>query len=69
VDERSLHNDGNTSRLDGLLDGDGDLLGEPLLDLEPTREGLGYSGELGDAEDELVRDVADVDLRSYRGHK
>ena len=58
---RSLHDDGNPSRLDGLLDRERDLLRQSLLDLQSSRESLCDSGELGDTENELVGDVGNVD--------
>lgn len=61
-DLRSFHDDSNTSRLDGFLDSDGDLLGESLLNLESATECFGYSCELRDTEDELVRNVANMNL-------
>lgn len=62
-DARGFHDDGHAPGLDGLLDGDGDLLGEALLNLEPAREGLCDASELGETENQLVGDVSDVDLR------
>lgn len=43
---RSLHHDGHSARLDSLLNGDRNLLGQPLLDLKSTRKRLCYPGEL-----------------------
>jgi hypothetical protein len=62
VNLRSLHDYGHTSGLDGLFHGKGYLPREPLLDLQPTTECFGYSGELGDAEHELAWDVRNGDL-------
>lgn len=43
-DSRSFHNDRNTPRPDGFLDGDGHLTRETLLHLQSTTEGFRYPG-------------------------
>src|SRR5262249_54885233 len=45
-----------------LLDRRGDFFGEPLLNLQPPREDLDQTGELGEAYDTTIRDVRDVCL-------
>ena len=45
-DSRCLHNDGHTTRLDGFFYGNGNLLREPFLDLQPATKRLGDPGEL-----------------------
>lgn len=62
---RSLrfHHHGNAAGANRFLDGESDLLGEPFLDLESAGKSLGNARELGQAEDELVGDVSDGDLR------
>lgn len=62
---RGLHDDSDAPRLDCLLHGDGDLLCEPLLHLQPPAERLGNASELGDAQHELVRDVRNCNLRMH----
>lgn len=62
-DPRSLHDHSDTARLDRFLDGDGDLLREPLLHLQTSAERLCYPCKLGDAQNELVRDVCYRNLR------
>lgn len=62
----SLHHDGDTTRADGLHDGQGDLLCEAFLNLKAAREGFGDTSELAESEDELVGDVADRDLAGER---
>lgn len=61
---RSFHNDGDTPRLDGFLNGHSDLLCQALLNLQPAAERFGYPSELRDPEDKLVGNVPDVDLFS-----
>ena len=46
----------------------GDLLGQPLLDLRAAGEQLDHPGELGQAEDPLARQVADVRDAEEREH-
>lgn len=58
-----LHDDGDALGLEDLHDGVGDLLGEALLDLKATGEHLGDARELGEADDGIRGDVADVHLR------
>lgn len=60
---RCLHDHSDSARVDRLLHGDGDLPGEALLHLESSAECLCDARELGEAEDEFVRDVCDVNLR------
>lgn len=57
-----LHDDGDALGLEDLHDGVGHLLGEALLDLEPAGEHLGDAGQLGETDDCLVGDVANVHL-------
>ena len=54
---RCFHNDSDTTRLDGLLNANGDLLCESLLNLQPTAEGLCNPRKLGQAENELIRNI------------
>lgn len=60
----ALNDDGNTLRLKDLADGERNLLGETLLDLKTAGEHFGDAGELAEAEDAAVGDVADVHLAS-----
>lgn len=59
---RALHDDRDTLRLEDLGDGERDLLRQPFLDLETTREHFGETGEFGKADDATIRDVANVHL-------
>ncbi|KAF5136310.1 hypothetical protein E5D57_000070 [Metarhizium anisopliae] len=63
-----LHDDGDALGPQDLEDGVGHLLGEALLDLQAARKHLGDAGQLGDADDGVVRDVADVHL-ARKGHQ
>ena len=47
-------------RLQHLHDGVGNLVGEPLLNLQPTGEHLHDPGELGETDDLAVGDIGDV---------
>ena len=62
-DLRGLHHDGNAPGLDCFLDCDCDLFGEPLLDLETAAECLGNSREFGEAQDEMIGNVSNSNLR------
>src|SRR6185312_5245650 len=57
---RRLQMDGDPPGLDQLCDRVGDLLAEALLHGEAAREHARYPGQLRDADDPLVRDVADM---------
>lgn len=57
-----LHDDGYALGFQDLHDGVGDLLCQALLDLEAAGKHFGYAGELGEADDGFVGDVADVHL-------
>lgn len=57
-----LDNDGDALGLQHLGEGEGDLLGQAFLDLQAAREHFGDAGELGEADDAAVGDVADVHL-------
>ena len=57
---RRLEPHGDAFGLDERDERVGDLLTEPLLDGEPAREEPDEPGQLGDADDPLARDVADV---------
>lgn len=59
-----LHDDGDTLGFQDLHDGVGDFLCEALLDLEAAGKHFGYAGELGEADDGFVGDVADVHLKA-----
>ncbi len=59
-----LHDDGDALGLEDVHDGVGDLLGEALLDLQAAGVHLGDAGELGEADDGVAGDVADVHLWS-----
>ena len=59
---RCLHNNGHTTRLDGLFDSDGNLLGEPFLNLKSSTERLGNTCELRQTQNELSRYISDSDL-------
>ena len=61
---RRFHYYCDPTGVDGLLDGERDLLRESLLHLQPATEGFGDPGELREAEDELVGDVGDGNLQS-----
>lgn len=63
-----LHDDGDALGLEDLHDGVGDLLGQALLDLQAAAEHLGDAGQLGDADDLVLRDVGNVHL-SGKGHE
>lgn len=58
----SFHDHGDTSRLDGLLDGDGDLFSQTFLDLKTATESFGDAGEFGKAKDEFVGNIGNGDL-------
>lgn len=61
-----LHHDGHAEGLEHLGHREGDLLRQPLLDLEPAREHFGDPSNLGQADDPAVRDVSDVHLPRER---
>lgn len=44
------------------MNSNGNLLGETLLDLQAAAKGLSDPGQLGQAEDELIRDVGNRNL-------
>ena len=50
----------DAGRLEHVHDRVGDLVGEPLLHLEPAGEDVHDAGHLGEAEDLAVGDVGDV---------
>src|SRR5512139_3338966 len=58
---RRLDDDGDAARLQDFLQGVGDLRRELLLDLQAEGEGVDHAGELADADDAVVRQVADMD--------
>ena len=58
-----LHDDGDALGLEDLHDGVGDFLGQAFLDLEAARVHLGDAGELGEADDGVGGDVANVHLQ------
>ena len=49
------------ARIEHLLDGVGDLRRQPLLDLQALGEDLDHPGELRDADDPAVGEIADPD--------
>lgn len=57
-----LYNNGDALRLKNLEKGEGYLFGEPFLHLEPAREYLGDSGELGKPDHSVVGYVANMYL-------
>ena len=57
---------GHPERLEFFHDDIGDLVGEPLLDLEPARVDVYEASELGDADELMVRDVCDMGLAEKR---
>lgn len=57
-----LYNDGDALWLKNLEKGESYLFGEPLLHLEPAREHLGDSGELGKPDHSVVGYVANMYL-------
>lgn len=59
-----LHDDGDALGLEDVHDGVGDLLCEALLDLEAASVHFGDAGELGEADDGVAGDVADVHLQT-----
>ena len=46
TNSRRFHYDRDAAGVDGLLDGERNLLREPLLDLQPATKRLGDPGEL-----------------------
>ena len=52
--------------MDCFLHGKRDLLREPLLDLQPATEGLGYPSKFREPENELVGNVGDRNLHIVR---
>lgn len=54
--------DGDALGLQHFGEGESDLFGQAFLDLEAAREHFGDAGELGEADDAAVGDVADVHL-------
>lgn len=63
---RTLHHHRHAARLQDLLDRHGNLLRQPLLQLQPPREHLRDPRELGEAEDLAVGNVADVHTAGER---
>ena len=63
-----LDDDADALRLEHVVDRAGDLLGEPLLHLEPPREHLDDARQLAQPDDLAVRDVGDVRLAEERQH-
>jgi hypothetical protein len=61
-----LHDDGDALGLDNLHNGVGDLLGQAFLDLQAAGVHLGNARELGEADDGIGGDVADVHLHKKR---
>src|SRR5436190_15278449 len=55
-----LDDDANTLRLEDVVDRARDLLGEPLLDLEPTREHLDESRQLAQPHNLSRGDIGDM---------
>lgn len=68
-DVRSLHDDSDPARFDGLLYAEGDLFCEAFLHLESTTEGLCYACEFRDAQNELVWNVRYGNLQMGNGHQ
>ena len=57
-----FNDDGDTLWFEHLGEGERDLLSEALLHLKATGEHFGDTGELGEANDAAVGNVADVYL-------
>lgn len=57
-----LHDDGDALGLENLHDGVGNLLGQALLDLQAAGVHFGDAGQLGEADDGVAGDVANVHL-------
>ena len=56
----AAHDDADALGAGDVLDGMGDLFGEALLDLEAAGEAIDDAGDLAEADDVAVGDVADV---------
>ena len=65
---RRLDDDGDAARLQHFLQRVGDLRRELLLDLQAVGVGIDHAGELADADDAPVGQVADMDLADDRHH-
>ena len=63
---RAFDDDGDAQGIDLLADGVGDLAGEPLLHLQPSREHVDESRDLAESDDAALRDVRDVALAEER---
>lgn len=57
-----LNHDSDTLRLEHLREGECNLLGESLLDLQAAGKHLSDTGELGETDDAAVGDVSNVHL-------
>jgi hypothetical protein len=57
-----LYNDGDALRPEHFVDGKGNLLCEPFLDLKSPREHFYSSSHLGEANYSAVWDVSDMHL-------
>ena len=60
--------DAHAGRLEDLVDGVRDLLGQPLLHQHPPREDVDDARQLREAHDPTVRDVGHVTLSEERQH-
>jgi len=63
----ALHHNCDALRFEDLRDRECDLFGQSFLDLQAAGKHLGETGELGEAEDAPVRDVANVHLKKGEG--
>ena len=63
---RALADHRHAERIDLLADGLGDLVGHPLLDLQPPREHVHEPGNLAEPDDARLRNVGDVALAEER---
>ncbi len=66
VNVRRFHYDRDAAGLDRLFYGEGDLLCQSLLHLQPAAERLGNPGEFGKPKDQFVRDVGNRNLNIVR---
>src|SRR5580704_12532821 len=63
-----LDDDADAARAERLLEGQCDLLGEPLLDLEPPGIYIDDAGHLREADDAAIRDLRHVRAAEERQH-
>jgi hypothetical protein len=63
---RALTNDGHTERVDLLANRFSDLIGHPLLYLQPSREYVHEPGDLAETDHAGLRNVRDVALPEER---